>query len=91
MNQHNTFAKSRRAHVFIRAVIASTVLLAIPACRIPGLRGASHGNPVPETFNVSTDPEMDGETINESFAQVELHTFFNDPMLTSLIDRAFCR
>ena len=89
MNQHNTFAKSRRAHVFIRAVIASTILLAIPACRIPGLRGASHGNPVPETFNVSTGPEMDGETINESSAQVELHTFFNDPMLTSLIDQAF--
>ena len=27
--------------------------------------------------------------MNESFAQVELHTHFNDPMLTSLIDHAF--
>lgn len=89
MNHYAGSAKGTRTNVVLRAAIASAILLTIPACNVPGLRGANYGKPVPDSFNVNTEPEMDGETSNESSAQIELHEFFSDPMLTSLIDQAF--
>lgn len=82
-------ANTTRHNVALRAVIVSALLLTIPACRIPGLRGAKHGNTTPDYFNVKSDAATDGEIIEESSGQIELHQFFNDPMLTSLIDQAF--
>ena len=93
MNHCLKTAKIARQNVALRAAIVSALLLTIPACHIPDLRGAHHGNQIPEIFNLKTDAETDAETAveicEESSAQIELYEFFNDPMLTSLIDQAF--
>ncbi|MEQ9410093.1 MAG: efflux transporter outer membrane subunit [Fuerstiella sp.] len=56
----------------------------LPGCRIPDLLRADHGKPVPATFNV----ESDSESGEGSSAHIDFHEFFNDPLLTSLIDQA---
>ena len=89
MNHSLKSAHTTRQTVALRAVIVSALLLSIPACHIPNLRGAKHGNAVPENFNVQSDAEMNEEFSEQSTGQLELHQFFNDPMLTSLIDQAF--
>ncbi len=60
--------------------IFSGVLVGNPGCRIPELCRPDQGKPLPETFN--------GEMTWDNSACVELHEFFNDPMLTSLVDQA---
>ena len=89
MNHSLKSAHTTRQTVALRAVIVSALLLSIPACHIPNLRGAKHGNAVPENFNVQSDAEMNEEFSEQSTGQLELHQFFNDPMLASLIDQAF--
>lgn len=84
-----TVAKSSRRNVALRIAIVSTLLLCIPACRVPNLRGARPANPTPSDFSLSTEAKEEGAIIEESSGQIELHEFFNDPMLTSLIDQAF--
>lgn len=55
----------------------------------PNLRGARPANPTPSDFSLSTEAKEEGAIIEESSGQIELHEFFNDPMLTSLMDQAF--
>lgn len=89
MNHDPTTANSIRNNVALRVAMIACLLLTIPACRIPNIRGAHHGKPVPDSFKINTDAETDEVISEESSAQIELHEFFNDPMLTSLIDQAF--
>ena len=89
MNHCVKTANTTHQTIALRAVIVSALLLSIPACHIPNLRGARPGNHVPEVFDVKADPEPDGSIIEDSSGQIELHEFFDDPMLTSLIDQAF--
>ncbi len=55
------------------------ILLLLPSCQIPGLRGPDSAQNLPETFN--------GTTSETSSAQVEIGEFFSDPILTGLIDQ----
>lgn len=89
MNHTFRTAKRSATSSALRAAIASVLLLSIPACNIPDLRGARHGSHTPDKFNIATDVETDAETADESSGQIELHEFFDDPMLTGLIDQAF--
>ncbi|MFO0976773.1 MAG: TolC family protein [Planctomycetaceae bacterium] len=91
-------ANSRSAKLALRFVVTTILLLSIPACRIPGLRGARPSTPRPESFNLQTADDSeeqadDGTTetakVEASTGKVEFHQFFDDPLLTSLIDQAF--
>lgn len=81
-------ARRSCAPIFARAVVASTVLLSVAGC-VPGLRGAKHGSHTPEAFNVPVEEGAEDQPLTESSASVELHEFFDDPLLLSLIDQAF--
>jgi NodT family efflux transporter outer membrane factor (OMF) lipoprotein len=56
------------------------MLLVLPSCCIPQLRGAKKAPPLPEDFN--------GETSWDNSAQLGWHEFFDDPLLTGLIYEA---
>lgn len=86
----NQFASSgcSRIHSRFPAAFATAVLLTISGC-IPELRGAMHGNQVPGVFNHPSEKESDPPVIETSSASVDLHDFFQDPLLLSLIDQAF--
>jgi outer membrane protein, multidrug efflux system len=60
--------------------ICSGLMLANSGCKIPELCKPDPGKKLPETFN--------GEMSLENSACMELHEFFNDPMLTTLVDQA---
>lgn len=62
-----------------RALVCSGLLL-LPACGIPKFRQAELGPPVPGSYN--------GAASQENSAQLTVAEFFNDPMLTGLIDHA---
>ena len=57
-----------------------SILLVLPSCGIPDLRRADPGPDPPGGFK--------GATRSENSSQVGIEEFFDDPMLTSLIDRA---
>jgi outer membrane protein, multidrug efflux system len=54
-----------------------TVLLSLPGCHIPGLRSATSGQGVPETFV--------GTASLENSSQMGFDEFFSDPVLTGLV------
>jgi multidrug efflux system outer membrane protein len=83
MSLSNSSAETQLAsplHISVLLCLA----MALPGCRVPDVCRAEHGNPMPESFNLETDGEFDWN----SSANVEFHEFFNDPVLTSLIDQA---
>jgi len=61
-------------------MIFSGLVLGNSGCKIPAICRPDAGKPLPETFN--------GEFNYENSACVELHDFFDDPMLTILVDQA---
>jgi NodT family efflux transporter outer membrane factor (OMF) lipoprotein len=65
--------------VLARAV-ACGMLLVLPSCAIPPFRLAQQGPPLPADFNGVATPT--------NSAQLSVPEFFNDPMLTHLIDQA---
>ncbi|MEI7462368.1 MAG: efflux transporter outer membrane subunit [Pirellula sp.] len=70
-------ALRKRALAF---AIFTGALFGNPGCRIPELCRPDRAQPMPETFN--------GEVNWDNSACVELHEFFNDPLLTNLVDQA---
>ena len=74
----------RRSASHVCTTVILTLLTILPGCRIPDLLRADRGKSVPETFNIQQEEEFTWD----SSANVEFHEFFNDPMLTSLIDQA---
>src|SRR5436853_482904 len=65
--------------VLARAITCS-MLLVLPSCAIPHLRQAEPGPDLPASFNGVTSPD--------NSALLGVDAFFNDPMLTCLIDLA---
>lgn len=65
--------------VFSTGIVFS-VLLSVPSCKIPQLEKPTAGNAMPDSFN--------GRVDQDNSACIDLHEFFNDPLLTSLIDQA---
>ena len=80
-------AKQHSWLVLLQLTFVTALLVSMPGCKIPGLRGAKYGNATPDAFNHQTATE-DGP-VESSTGSVELHTFFDDPLLISLIDQAF--
>src|SRR4051794_17785749 len=62
------------------AALFSCLLVLLPGCAIPKLQSADPGPQVPSGFFEGVSPG--------SSAQLEMHQFFQDPMLTSLVEQA---
>lgn len=67
-------------HLIARAIACSIMLLVLPSCGIPPLRHPEPGPGLPADFNGATSPE--------NSAQLGIEEFYNDRMLTSLIEKA---
>jgi len=64
----------------VAAAISCALLLAVPACGIPKLRGPQPAAPIP--------PDFQGETSSDNSSQLPPAVFYNDPLLLNLIDQA---
>ena len=81
MNLSVRFSNAKhRKHVIARAIACSIMLLVLPSCGIPPLRRAEPGPGLPASFN--------GATSSENSSQLRIEEFYNDPMLTCLIQQA---
>ena len=67
-------------HVIARAIACSIMLLVLPSCGIPPLRHPEPGPGLPTDFNGAASPENSGE--------LGIEEFYNDRMLTFLIEKA---
>ena len=67
-------------HVIARAIACSIMLLVLPSCGIPPLRHPEPGPGLPADFN--------GATSSENSSQLGVEEFYNDRMLTCLIEKA---
>jgi outer membrane protein, multidrug efflux system len=67
-------------HAIARAIACGIMLLVLPSCGIPPLRHSVPGPGLPEEFNGPSSPE--------NSAQVGIEEFYNDRMLTCLIEKA---
>src|SRR4029079_6912078 len=66
-------------HVLARAIICSMFLI-LPSCGIPNLRLPEAAPDLPPTFNGVTTPD--------NSAQLGIEEYYNDPILSSVIDQA---
>jgi outer membrane protein, multidrug efflux system len=66
--------------VIARAIACSIMLLVLPSCGIPGLR---HPQPAP-----CLPPDFNGATSPDNSAQLGIEEFYDDRLLTSLIEKA---
>ena len=81
MNLSLRFSNARHMkHVIARAIACGIMLLVLPSCGIPHLRQAEPGQACRQSFNGATSPE--------NSSQLRIEEFYNDPMLTCLIDQA---
>jgi outer membrane protein, multidrug efflux system len=81
MNLSMGFSSTKHMkHAIARAIACGIMLLVLPSCGIPPLRHAQPGPALPEDFN--------GKTNAENSAQLGIEEFYNDRMLTCLIDKA---
>lgn len=83
MNIAMRFSTTCRAkHVLARALTCN-MLLAVSGCGIPDHRYAESGSVLPGAFS----PSINTENSSENSAQVTIEEFFNDPLLTGLIQQ----
>jgi outer membrane protein, multidrug efflux system len=80
MNRSVNWSTTNRVQPVLARAIVCSVLLALSSCAIPNLRLGQPACPVPTTFNGVATP-------NNS-AQLDIKAFFNDPVLTHLIEEA---
>src|SRR5262245_5455118 len=80
MNLSVRFSGTQRVKRVLARVIAYSMLLVLPSCTIAPLRVAEPGPPLPPTFQGRTSPD--------NSAQLTPAEFYNDPVLTHLIDQA---
>ncbi len=86
MNSITRFSSKERRKIALVAAIVSGLTLTSSGCKIPALCCPDRGKALPETFN---GPQSIAREVSlENSACVDLHEFFNDPMLTGLIDQA---
>ena len=79
MNPLVRTSSTKHKKVAVVMAIAYSILLFIPGCGIPGLRKPEPPAPLPPTFL--------GENSAENSAQIGTTEFFNDPMLSALINQ----
>jgi outer membrane protein TolC len=81
MNISVRFSNAKHTkHVIARAIACSIVLLVLPSCGIPPHRHPELGPVLPPDFN--------GATSSENSSQLGIEEFYNDRMLTCLIEKA---
>jgi outer membrane protein, multidrug efflux system len=81
MNLSVRFSNAKHMkHVIARAIACSIMLLVLPSCGIPPLRHPEPGPGLPADFN--------GATSSENSSQLGIEEFYNDRMLTCLIEKA---
>ncbi len=81
MNHLVRFSNGKRMkHVIARAIACGILLLVLPSCGIPPLRHPQPGPGLPTDFNGATSPE--------NSSQLAIDEFYNDRMLTSMIEKA---
>jgi multidrug efflux system outer membrane protein len=81
MNLSMRFSNARQMkYVIARAIACSIMLLVLPSCGIPPLRHPETGPALPTDFNGATSPD--------NSAQLGIDEFYNDRMLTGLIEKA---
>lgn len=122
MNHSVSFSNTnRRRRVALSAAVIASIMLTVPACKIPQLQQADCGPVMPQSFNGFTslgkniskkvsdgiaklegvpgeDESESTETEEGEIALVSVETpaqmgwneFFNDPMLSALIQEALC-
>ncbi len=81
MNLSVRFSNAKHMkYVIARAIACSIMLLVLPSCGIPPLRHQEPGPGLPANFN--------GATSSENSSQLGIEEFYNDRMLTCLIEKA---
>ncbi len=70
----------RHVKQMLARALAGSLLLVLSSCAVPPLRQAEVGPPLPATFT--------GVPCAENSAQLGIKEFFNDPILTGLIEQA---
>jgi outer membrane protein, multidrug efflux system len=81
MNQFVKFSNAKQMRrVIARAIACSVMLLVLPSCGIPPLRHSQPGPGLPVDFNGAASPD--------NSAELGIEEFYNDRMLTSLIEKA---
>ena len=73
-------AKKKCKRLALSLATVSGLLLSVPSCKLPQLQKPTAGAAMPDSFN--------GRIDQENSACMDLHQFFNDPLLTGLIDQA---
>ncbi len=81
MNSLVRFSNTKHMRqVIARAIASGIILLVLPSCGIPPLRHPEPGPGLPADFN--------GATSSENSSQLGIEEFYNDRMLTGLIEKA---
>ncbi len=81
MNLSVSFSNARRLNrVVARAIACGLMLLVLPSCGIPPIRHPEQGPVLPPDFNGRASPE--------NTSQLGIEEFYNDRMLTGLIEKA---
>src|SRR4051812_19578199 len=80
MNLSARLLNTTQAKQVIATAIACCVLVCLPSCGIFPLRCAEVGAPIPTAYK--------GGAGTDSFAQLGPAEFFNDPLLTGLLEQA---
>jgi outer membrane protein, multidrug efflux system len=81
MNRSVTFLNAKHGkHVIARAIACGIMLLVLPSCGIPPLRHPEPGPGLPADFN--------GATNSDNSSQLGIEEFYNDRLLTCLIEKA---
>src|SRR6476646_1510895 len=79
MNHSMRFSVTTYAKQILARAIICIMLLILPSCCLPQLRQAECGPDLPASFN--------GVTSLDNSAQLGINEFFNDPILTQLIEQ----
>jgi len=81
MNHSVRFSNAKHSkRVIARAIACTIMLLVLPSCGIPPLRHPQPGPVLPADFN--------GATSSENSSQLRIEEFYNDRLLTCLIEKA---
>ncbi|MBA4030553.1 MAG: hypothetical protein C0478_06635 [Planctomyces sp.] len=80
MNLFVRASNSKHVKCAVAAMVACSMLVSLPGCHLPQLRGAEEGRVMPDTFN--------GVISADNSAEIGINEFFNDPVLSNLICEA---
>jgi multidrug efflux system outer membrane protein len=80
MNHSVRLSNTERRRRAITIAIVGCILLVLPSCGIPTVRRPDPAPPLPNSFNGVTTPD--------NSSQLGIEQFFNEPMLTGLIQQA---